>query len=126
MVSPNLKPLDEKYLKMKRVLVFTSFMLCAGFCLAQSPAQPELPQTPSLLKESNPTYTEGTFQFILKDRRMVEPPITNSILNLVNSNRKQTEVSYVTIDAYTEIKILPLVEINAPTFTPIKTYVYEN
>lgn len=111
---------------MKNVLIFTSLMLCAGFCNAQSPAQPEAPHTPALLKGANPTYTEGTFQFILKDRRMVQPPITSGLLNLINSNRKQNEVSYITIDAYTEIKILPLAEINAHTFTPIRTYVYEN
>lgn len=106
-----------------KTLFTVLFMIIAPF---MSFSQESSYKAEPLTEYIAPIVKEGSYQVILKDHRMLEPELTSGILNKISTERKQESVSYIYLDEYTTIKILPFKTINSVSFVPLKKYVYEN
>ncbi|MDF1673072.1 MAG: hypothetical protein P1U41_06180 [Vicingaceae bacterium] len=100
------------------------------YYFGQDIAGTKTPFTPSKIEgvDEDPIKDpkEGTYQIILSNPDMVPPKITSAIKSLINSNRKQSEVTLYPIDSYTTIKILPFNTISDNKFIPLEKYKYKS
>ena len=105
--------------------ILLGFMLCFGLSYSQQTEEP-LPNTISSFESNHIIVKDGTYQVILHDKRMIEPVITDEILLQIQAIRQSNEITYLELDEYTTIKVLPLVIINSENFSPLEKYSYDN
>lgn len=106
---------------------FCTFIVFLFVCSISYCQQLENP-TATLISSTPLDYivTDGTYQVILSDERMVEPELTDAVLHEINNLRDPEEVKFLQLGDYIKIKILPLSVINTKDFTPLEKYIYEN
>jgi len=83
-----------------------------------------LSQTPSFLKGTTELPQEGTYQIIV-DNKDIITNITKKTLLTINKKRQAENITYIVINEYVKIKILPYSVIRAKGFVPLKKYSYE-
>jgi hypothetical protein len=82
-------------------------------------------QDPNKIEQVVEDELAGTFQIILSDRRMVEPEVTDQILQLVDSERLQAQDVYLELDDYTKLYIPSYDQITGENFVELNPYRYE-
>ena len=109
---------------MRHFCTILVFLLVCSISFSQQEENP----TATLISPTPLNYivTDGTYQVILSDHRMVEPELTDAVLHEINDLRDAEELKYIQLGEYITIKILPFSIINAEDFIPLEKYIYEN
>lgn len=108
-------------MKKYSILLLLMIFSCVGFTQVSELVS----KNKSRLKLVSQLPSEGTYQIILSDKRMIEPEITKGMVFLINDKREQNQTIFITVNQYTKIKVLSYNIINSKGFTPIKKYNYE-
>ena len=77
------------------------------------------------IKQTNPLPQEGTYQIIVNHEDLLVD-LSPEILSEVKNKREAENITYLTVNEYVKIKILPYNLIQSEEFVPLKTYHYEN
>ncbi len=110
---------------MKKYLITFSFLVFASLAFSQEVVEQPRPSTVGSLEQAEQLPTEGTYQIIVQGKDVI-PAIPQEIMYQINHKRAYEEVTYLIVNDYVKIKILPFKVIRAKDFTPLKTYYHEN
>ena len=110
---------------MKKYPIFIMMLLLSCFGYTQDVIINEASESKSKLKEANQNPTEGTYQIVLANEDVI-PNVAEAVLIQVNSKRHADNVTYIIVNDYVKIKVLPFAIIRSKNFKPLKKYNYEN
>ena len=113
---------------MKKFLLLGFSLLSLGLFSQDTLTTPEVPiYTSSPLKEAVTTQLlDGTYQIILANADIINPEITNAMLQQIVIERSKNIITYIFINDAAKIKVLPYSTIEAKGFVPLKKFSYEN
>lgn len=109
---------------MQKLFTLIALLMLSGAVFSQSTVSQNNAHEPSQIKEEKGLPEEGTYQVIVTNEDIIAN-ITREDLLQVESERKEDEITYITIDQYTKIKILPYNTIRSKDYIPLKKYSYE-
>lgn len=102
---------------MLRKSFFSMAILFSGLAFGQS-------ESTTLISEVTSPDSQGTFQIVLADEKMIEPAITADLLNQIEGKRNQTETILWEYSQYITIKILSRDSLVSGDYEPLNTYGY--
>ncbi|MFT5860248.1 MAG: hypothetical protein ACI865_002356 [Flavobacteriaceae bacterium] len=102
---------------MLRKSVVVLVILLSGLSFGQT-------EITTLISEVTIPDSQGTFQIVLADEKMIEPAITADLLNQIEDERNQTETIMWEYSPYITIKILSRELMLSGNYQPLNTFGY--
>ncbi|MDQ3191200.1 MAG: hypothetical protein M3Q58_06380 [Bacteroidota bacterium] len=91
---------------------------------AESIVDNEIPFTSGVIELVKELPIEGTYQIIFQ-KNTEKREISDETLFLVNRKREFNNIVFMEIDKNTKIKIMPYIEINSKSFSPLPSFIIE-
>ena len=106
---------------------YTLLFLLSFSCIvfSQDVIGNEPQENKSFLKEASTLPVEGYYQVVLAHKDIIVD-IPEATLRQIDSKRHQEDVTYLVVNEYVKIRILPFKTIRNKNFVPLKKYSYEN